>query len=173
MLDRVDSFHSRATNQALLSRCRILPRSPRVVLVLLTLFGALPMYPRVAAKVAHGDGSNLNVGEPTFSLEGKVVCSLCYSVLPQPVSLSTITLSAATPHAHIVENPFCSRTPQLPPSPHHRKRWVLIAALAAIFLKGFKEAIGIAVLLVAVYLLMNMRFFQSVFMKSLLIPRLS
>lgn len=33
---------------------------------------------------------------------------------------------------------------------------VLIALLAAVFLKGFREAIGIAVVLVAVYLLLNL-----------------
>jgi hypothetical protein len=32
---------------------------------------------------------------------------------------------------------------------------LLLAALGAIFLKGFKEAIGIAVFLVAVYLVLN------------------
>jgi hypothetical protein len=64
----------------------------------------------------------------------------------------TITLSAADATAHIIENPF---------TPHYLHHPVgvtlfLIAILGAVFLKGFKEAIGIAVLLVAVYLALNL-----------------
>src|SRR4030095_4597587 len=64
----------------------------------------------------------------------------------------TITLSAADSTAHIVENPYAPRFLQ------HRVvlTLALIAALGAVFLKGFKEAIGIAVVLVAAFLLMNL-----------------
>jgi hypothetical protein len=63
----------------------------------------------------------------------------------------TITLSAADATAHVLENPF---------TPVFLKHQMgitlsLIAILAAIFLKGFKEAIGIAVILVFVYLFLN------------------
>ena len=63
----------------------------------------------------------------------------------------TITLSAADATAHIIENPF---------TPAILKHQIgvtlaLIAILGVIFLRGFKEAIGIAVALVAVYLLLN------------------
>src|SRR5260221_4068759 len=64
----------------------------------------------------------------------------------------TITLSAADATAHIVENSF---TPAIF---HHHIIGItlfLIALLGAIFLKGFKEAIGIAVVLVMIYLLLN------------------
>jgi hypothetical protein len=63
----------------------------------------------------------------------------------------TITLSAADATAHIIENPF---TPQLL---KHQVgvTLVLVTFLGAIFLRGFKEAIGIAVILVATYLLLN------------------
>lgn len=63
----------------------------------------------------------------------------------------TMTLSAADAAAHFVHNPFV---------PH----WLgsqmlmtclLLAMLGLVFLKGFKEAIGIAVFLVAAYLLLN------------------
>jgi hypothetical protein len=63
----------------------------------------------------------------------------------------TITLSAADATAHIIENPF---TPSLFKHPIG-VTLVLIGMLAAIFLKGFKEAIGIAVVLVTAYLLLN------------------
>jgi len=63
----------------------------------------------------------------------------------------TITLSAADATAHIVENPFT------PPFLHNRiaVTLVLIALLCGIFLKGFKEAIGVAMLLVGIYLTLN------------------
>src|SRR4030095_9369287 len=65
----------------------------------------------------------------------------------------TITLSAADATAHIVENPFVIDHLQFL---HHRMvvTIILIAALGAIFLKGFKEAVGIAVVLVEVYLVL-------------------
>jgi purine-cytosine permease-like protein len=65
----------------------------------------------------------------------------------------TITLSAADATAHIVENPFT------PPYLHEHRvaiTLLLITILGAIFLKGFKEAIGLAVFLVASYLLLNL-----------------
>ena len=63
----------------------------------------------------------------------------------------TITLSAADATAHIIENPF---TPELL---KHQVgiTLILVALLGGVFLRGFKEAIGIAVILVAVYLFLN------------------
>ncbi len=64
----------------------------------------------------------------------------------------TITLSAADATAHLLENPFC------PGALHGHTvgvTLVLVALLGGVFLKGFKEAIGIAVVLVAVYLVLN------------------
>jgi hypothetical protein len=67
----------------------------------------------------------------------------------------TITLSAADATEHIIHNPFIeSHFPWL----EHpvAVTLVLITVLAAVFLKGFKEAIGIAVLLVIAYLTLNL-----------------
>jgi len=65
----------------------------------------------------------------------------------------TITLSASDAAVHLAENP-------LAPSFLHDQEvlitLVLLALLGAVFLKGFREAIGIAVLIVAVYLLLNL-----------------
>src|SRR4029450_13733285 len=64
----------------------------------------------------------------------------------------TITLSAADATAHLLENPFV---------PHAAKQpvlltLVLLAALGAVFLKGFREAVGVAVPIVALYILLNL-----------------
>ena len=67
--------------------------------------------------------------------------------------LVTITLSAADATAHIVENPL---TPDFLHDQHVVITLVLLATLGAVFLKGFKEAIGIAVAVVGAYLLLNL-----------------
>src|SRR6185369_11074517 len=63
----------------------------------------------------------------------------------------TMTLSAADATAHVIENPF------FPLWLHHRVglTLVLIGGLGLIFLLGFREAIGVAVLLVGTYLVLN------------------
>jgi hypothetical protein len=65
----------------------------------------------------------------------------------------TITLSAADATAHILENPYAQRFNVL----DHPVviTLMLVAVLGGVFLKGFKEAIGIAVVLVVAYLLLN------------------
>jgi hypothetical protein len=67
--------------------------------------------------------------------------------------LVTITLSAADATAHIVENPL---VPELLQDREVLITLVLLAVLGGVFLKGFREAIGIAVVVVGVYLLLNL-----------------
>ncbi|MGI8733028.1 MAG: amino acid transporter [Pyrinomonadaceae bacterium] len=124
-----------------------------LVLVLLTLFGALPMYHRVAAESPHGDGSISMLENLLSRWKGKLFV-LALLGFAATSFIITITLSAADATAHIIENPFVVEHLDFL---HHRiiVTLVLIGALAAVFLKGFKEAIGIAVLIVAVYLLLN------------------
>src|SRR5688500_14837991 len=125
-----------------------------LVLVLLTLFGALPMYNRVAAESPHGDGSISMLENLLSRWKGKLFV-LALLGFAATSFIITITLSAADATAHIVENPFVLEHLQFL---HHRivVTLLLLAALAAIFLRGFKEALGIAVFLVAVYLALNL-----------------
>ena len=125
-----------------------------LVLILLTLFGALPMYRRVAAESPHGDGSISMLENLLSRWKGKLFV-LALLGFAATSFIITITLSAADATAHIVENPFVLAHMDFL---HHRiaVTLVLIAALGAVFMRGFKEAIGIAVLLVFVYIALNL-----------------
>ena len=122
-----------------------------LVLVLVTLFGALPMYRRVATESPHGDGS-LSMLERLLSYWPSKVLVLSLIGFVATGFIITITLSAADASAHLVENPF------LTDALHGQEVWltlVLLAMLGAVFLKGFGEAIGIAVVLVVGYIGMS------------------
>ena len=122
-----------------------------LILVLLTLCGALPIYYRVAEESPHGEGS-IAMLERLLSWWTAKLFVLCLLGFVATDFVITITLSAADATAHLAENPFTG------PILHAHVVGVtlaLIALLGAIFLKGFKEAIGVAVLLVAAYLALN------------------
>ncbi|MDX1934838.1 MAG: hypothetical protein SFU56_19745 [Capsulimonadales bacterium] len=122
-----------------------------LILVLVTLFGALPIYTRVARESPHGEGSIAMLAHLLSAWRGKLFVLVLLGFVATDFVI-TITLSAADATAHIVENPFA-------------KHWAeghnvpitlcLIFLLGLVFLKGFKEAIGIAVALVGVYLVLN------------------
>ncbi|GCD91446.1 amino acid transporter [Nocardioides sp. LS1] len=119
-----------------------------LVLVLVTLFGALPMYRRVAQESPHGDGS-LSMLEKLLSYWPSKLLVLALIGFVATGFIITITLSAADATAHLAENPYLHDTLS-----GHRVLVTLglLALLAAVFLKGFSEAIGIAVVLVTIYL---------------------
>jgi hypothetical protein len=123
-----------------------------LILVLVTLFGALPMYRRVAQESPHGDGSVSMLERLLPWWQGKLFV-LCLIGFVSTGFIITITLSAADAAAHLVENPAAS---QVLHGHALLVTLVLIALLGAVFLKGFNEAIGIAMVLVGVYLTLNL-----------------
>ena len=125
-----------------------------LILVLLTLFGALPVYNRVAAESPHGQGS-ISMLEHLLSRWKSKLFVLALLGFVATDFVITITLSAADAAEHIIHNSFVEdHAPQI----DHpiAVTLVLVGLLSAVFLKGFKEAIGIAVFLVAAYLVLNL-----------------
>jgi hypothetical protein len=123
-----------------------------LILVLLTLFGALPMYARVAQESPRGEGSIAMLKRLLPGWQGKlfVLGLLGFAATD---FIITITLSAADASAHALENPFI---PQMLAGQRVGVTLLLVALLGGVFLKGFGEAIGIAVGLVGTYLLLNL-----------------
>jgi len=121
-----------------------------LILVLVTLFAALPVYSRVAAASPNGQGSMAMLENLFPSWQGKVFILILLGFATTDFII-TMTLSAADAAAHLTHNPF---------APEWMKSQmgitlVLLSILGAIFLKGFKEAINIAVALVSTYLALN------------------
>ncbi|MCI9889310.1 amino acid transporter [Micrococcales bacterium 31B] len=122
-----------------------------IILVIVTLCGALPVYRRIADESPRGEGSIQMLERLLPRWWGKILV-LCLLGFAATDFIITMTLSAADASAHLIENPL------LGSSLHGGEVWItlgLLTALGAVFLKGFKEAIGIAVVLVWVYLALN------------------
>ncbi|UVJ41420.1 amino acid transporter [Arthrobacter sp. CJ23] len=122
-----------------------------LVLVAVTLLGALPVYRRVAGESHRGEGS-IAMLERLLSRWGGKLFVLVLLGFAATDFMITMTLSAADATAHLVQNPFA---PSWLQGQNVIITLVLLALLAAVFLRGFKEAIGVAVILVAVYLGLN------------------
>jgi len=103
-----------------------------LVLVLVTLFAALPLYKRVAKASPNGQGS-IAMLERLFPEWGGKIFVLALLGFATTDFIITMTLSAADAAAHFVHNPF---------APHWLASQllvtlILLAILGAIFLKGF------------------------------------
>jgi hypothetical protein len=138
-----------------------------LVLVLVTLFAALPVYNRVAAASPYGQGSIAMLEKLFPGWTGKVFVLVLLGFATTDFII-TMTLSAADAAAHFVHNPY---------TPHSLQNQMnvtlfLLTILGAIFLKGFKEAIDLAVVLVGIYLALNLIVTLVSFVHVLLHPHL-
>ncbi|MCS7069283.1 MAG: amino acid transporter [Meiothermus sp.] len=136
-------------------------------LVLFTLLGALPVYWRVAAESPHGEGS---VGMLERLLKGWTAKLVVLVLLGFAATdfMITITLSAADASAHIIGNPLTPGWLEHPVL----LTLVLIALLGGVFLLGFREAIGVAVVLVVLYLGLSLWVIGAAFQELLARPEL-
>ncbi|MFF7128524.1 amino acid transporter [Streptomyces sp. NPDC008240] len=123
-----------------------------IVLVIVTLAGALPVYRRVSEESPHGEGSIAMLERLLSFWQGKLFVLTLLGFAATDF-LITITLSAADAATHLVENPHLT-------SVLHSYQMLitlfLVALLGAVFLKGFLEAVGVAVALVGIYLVLNL-----------------
>lgn len=122
-----------------------------LVLVAVTLFGALPVYRRVAGESPRGEGSIAMLERLLPKWGGKLFVLVLLGFAATDFMI-TMTLSAADASAHLIENPI---VPDWLHGQNVLVTLVLLALLAAVFLRGFKEAINVAVALVIIYLGLN------------------
>jgi hypothetical protein len=121
-----------------------------LILVAVTLFAALPVYRRVAEASPNGQGSIAMLEQLFPEWKGKILVLILLGFATTDFVI-TMTLSAADASAHFIHNPFT------PPwmSSQMAVTLILLSILGAIFLKGFKDAIDVAVILVGAYLALS------------------
>jgi hypothetical protein len=123
-----------------------------VFLVLVTLFGALPVYVQVARRSYAGQGSIAMLENLLDGWKGKGLVLVLLGFAATDFVI-TMTLSAADAAKHAIENPFLQ--PVLGEHPI-LVTLAILAVLAAVFVKGFNEAIGLAAAAAVPYLGLNL-----------------
>lgn len=124
------------------------------ILVLVTLFGALPIYRQVAFRSYAGQGSIAMLETLLSGWKGKFLVLILLGFAATDFVI-TMTLSAADAALHIAENPYLHHALE-GDGPRLILTMVLLALLALVFLKGFVEAIGLASLVAIPYILLNL-----------------
>ncbi|MFC7327155.1 amino acid transporter [Marinactinospora rubrisoli] len=122
-----------------------------LVLVAVTLLGALPIYRWVAGASPRGQGSLAMLERLLPWWGGKMLVLVLLGFVATDFVI-TMTLSAADATAHVLENPY---VPHVLDGHGVGVTLVFLALLGAVFLAGFSEAVGIAVVIVGSYLAVN------------------
>lgn len=124
-----------------------------VILVLVTLFGAVPVYRHVAGSSPGGHGS---IGMLEGLVHGWTGKFLVLTLLGFAATdfVITKTLSSADAAEHLIHNPFWKEAPEI----LHQQMVVtmsLLVALGVMFLRGFREVLWLAVTIVFTYIGLN------------------
>lgn len=122
-----------------------------LILVMVTLLGALPVYYFVAGKTPDGVGSVGMIEQLFRGWAGKIVVLVLIGFAATDFVV-TKTLSAADAAAHLIGNPLYAQY-----SPAWMQGQVvvtmfLLVLLGALFMKGYNEVVGVATVLVIAYL---------------------
>jgi len=125
-----------------------------LVLVLVTLFGAYPVYSYVAGQTPDGVGSIGMIERLVSGWKGKIGVLVLIGFAATDFVI-TKTLSAADAAAHLISNSLFAES--APPWAHNQivMAVVLLLLLGAMFLKGYSEVVGIATVLVVAFLGMS------------------
>ena len=123
-----------------------------LILVAVTLFGALPIYAQVASRSYAGQGSIAMLENLLHGWSSKLFVLMLLGFAATDFVI-TMTLSAADAAQHAIENPYLH-----PLLGEHRVTLtlVLLTLLTAVFLKGFQEAIGLASVVAIPYIGLNL-----------------
>lgn len=122
-----------------------------LLLVIVTLFGALPVYRQVASRSYAGQGS-IAMLERMLSGWWSKSCVLILIGFAATDFTITMTLSAADAAQHIIENELLN---SLFGMGQIGLTLSLLGALGAVFLIGFREAIRIAIFIAVPYIVLN------------------
>jgi hypothetical protein len=126
-----------------------------VVLVLVTLFGALPVYCYVAGRSFEGQGSIGMLARLISGWPSKLLVLVLLGFAATDFVI-TKTMSAADAAVHFIENPEWPYKPaDHDPTQQITVTMILLVLLGGMFLRGFREVIGLAVVIVGTYLMLN------------------
>jgi hypothetical protein len=123
-----------------------------LILVVVTMLGALPVYMQVAGRSFAGQGSIAMLENLLKGWKGKVLVLTLLGFAATDFVI-TMTLSAADAAKHATENPFLHDY-----LGEHQilVTLAILTLLAVLFLRGFKEAIGLATFATLPYLALNL-----------------